>query len=72
MEYDDRKRKRFVNTITGENGKFQYDIHPWVFFVSAFIIAVGVVTTILAGHLAKDVFFTFKIIFRNIWVGFMC
>ncbi len=56
MEYDDRKRKRFVNTITGENGKFQYDIHPWVFFVSAFIIAVGVVTTILAGHLAKDVF----------------
>jgi choline/glycine/proline betaine transport protein len=57
LEFDDRKRRRFVNTLTNlDNKYFKYDIQPWVFFISAAIIILGVIGTIIAGATAKEVF----------------
>ncbi|MDY6821445.1 MAG: BCCT family transporter [Deferribacterota bacterium] len=57
MEVDDRRRRRLVNTLTNlDNKYFKYDIQPWVFFISAVIIILGVIGTIIAGVTAKEAF----------------
>ncbi len=39
-----------------EKSLFKYDIHPWVFFVSAGVIILGVLITLLMGKTAEEAF----------------
>ena len=49
-------RQMRKSTWKKRTGKFRYDIHPWVFFVSTVIILLGVILTLAAGDVALEAF----------------
>lgn len=55
----DTGRSDFRTTKTWsnfDNKYFQYDIHPWVFFIGGGIILLGVILALIAGDAATEVF----------------
>lgn len=55
----DTGRSDFRTTKTWsnfDNKYFQYDIHPWVFFIGGGIILLGVILALIAGDSATEVF----------------
>ena len=52
-----KTQERTTNTIKStKHSLIKYDIHPWVFFVGAGLIILGVVFTLVMGNVAQEMF----------------
>ena len=57
MEEDSQMPRQMRKaTWKKKTGRFRYDIHPWVFFISTAIILLGVIITLAAGEAALEAF----------------